>query len=95
MITWLYIFNYMYLYVCMYSIYIAHLYIYICIYIYTYKLMKEENLKLANFLASAVDLVFFDGQIYNNDIHISPFIYIIYIIYIYIYIYIYMKQFTT
>ena len=88
MITWLYIFNYMYLYVCIYSIYIAHLYIYICIYIYiyTYKLMKEENLKLANFLASAVDLVFFDGQIYNNDIHISPFIYIIYIIYIYIYI---------
>ena len=49
--------------------------------------MKEENLKLANFLASAVDLVFFDGQIYNNDIHISPFIYIIYIIYIYIYKY--------
>ena len=65
----------------------------IYIYIYTYKLMKEENLKLAKFLASAVDLVFFDGQIYNNDIHISPFIYIIYIIYIYIYINI--KQFTT
>ena len=37
------------------------------IYIYTYKLIKEENLKLANFLARAFDLVFFDGQIYNND----------------------------
>ena len=51
-----------------------YIYIYICIYIYIQINKKTNKLKLANFLARAFDIVFFDSHIYN-DIHISPFLY--------------------
>ena len=63
-----YICIYRYIYVYMY-IYI-YVYIYIYIYIYIYKLIKEKHYKLANFLATAFDIAFFDSHI----IKISAFL---------------------
>ena len=40
------------------------------IYIYIYKLIKEKHYKLANFLATAFDIAFFDSHI----IKISAFL---------------------
>ena len=46
---------------------------YIYIYVSIYINQREKNEKLANFLARAFDLVFFDSHIYN-DININPFL---------------------
>ena len=66
----------MYIYVyMMYMFYICiyryiYVYMYIYIYIYIYKLIKEKHCKLANFLATAFDIAFFDSHI----IKISAFL---------------------